>query len=49
MYVSFRVQLHGLPDDTDIVDLAEQLRNVLDDEFEPEFPEDIQLYFEDYE
>jgi hypothetical protein len=48
MYTSFRVQLHAIPEGTDVFDLAERLKELLVDEFEPEFDDDIQIDFEEY-
>lgn len=47
MYVSFRIQMHALPDNTDVFELSEQLKELLIDEFEPELDTDIQLDFEE--
>ena len=48
MYASFRVQLHGIPAGTDVFDLVERLKEALNDEFEPEFEDDIQIDCEEY-
>lgn len=48
MYIGFSVQIHGLPDNTDLEVTRERVCVCLSEEFEPSFKSDIVVDIEEY-